>query len=102
MRIERAPTDPDEPLGHTTFLVLACACGVATIFPAGNFLLTTRAYRDALKRELEDDRLHLATPFDDAALEQLRDMVAAGAGHECDEWIGPPPEKRCLLCGATP
>ena len=95
LRIDRAPIDPD---GHTSFIVLACECNVATIFPAFNFLLTTRQYRSDLTAELSERGLRLLAALDDAALDELRAAVQNGAGHDCDEWIGP--RRQCLLCGA--
>jgi len=60
IQIDRAPIDPADPVAHTSFFVLACrACRVATVFPAVNFFLTTRAYRDALAAELRADGLTL-------------------------------------------
>jgi hypothetical protein len=98
MTITHAPIDPDDPVGHTGFTVLACACGVATVFPATNFILTTRTYRDVLAEELRADGLTLIPAVDEAALAGLRLAVRLGAGHECDEWTGA--DRCCALCGA--
>lgn len=50
-RIDRAPIDPDDDLAHTTFTVLACACGACTVFPRENYALVTPAYRATLERQ---------------------------------------------------
>jgi len=98
-RIARAPIDPADPVAHTSFLVLGCACGLATVFPAFNFLLVTREYRARLTIELARDGLRLAPTLDTIGLAELRDAVAHGAGHACDEWQDG--AGHCLLCDAN-
>jgi hypothetical protein len=98
MTITHAPVHDDDPIGHTSFVVLACACGIATVFPAVNYILTTRLYRDVLADELARDGLTLVPALDEPALATLRAEVRRGVGHDCDEWIGP--DRLCALCGA--
>jgi len=55
--VERAEIDPDDPIAHTSFMLLACACGAVTAFPLENYALTTAGYKADLRRRLAAEGL---------------------------------------------
>jgi len=51
-RVERAEIDEADPVAHTSFMLLECACGAVTAFPLENYALTTARYKARLRGEL--------------------------------------------------
>lgn len=55
------PTGGNSARSHTSFLVLACVCGIATIFPIENFLDTAPEFQYELVETLDRAGLKLDT-----------------------------------------
>jgi hypothetical protein len=52
-RVDHAEIDEHDPMAHTSFMLLGCACGVVTAFPVENARLCTPRFLQELAEEIE-------------------------------------------------